>query len=89
MPMKKIIMFTMGSCPYCRRAHKFMEELYEAHPEYRDIPIEIIDETQQPQLADQYDYYYVPTYYIDGIKYHEGIPTFEKIEKVFKAAYEG
>jgi hypothetical protein len=29
---------------------------------------------KHPDIADQYDYYYVPTYYLDGIKFHEGIP---------------
>lgn len=31
----------------------------------------MIEETQHPDIADQYDYYYVPTFYVDGVKVHE------------------
>jgi thioredoxin 1 len=85
--MKKILMFTMECCPYCVKAHRWMSELLAEHPEYGSIEIEIIDELEQPVLADTYDYYYVPTYYVDGVKVHEGVPTHEIVENVYKAAY--
>ena len=66
-----------------------MEELYEQHPEYRDLDIEIIDEVQHPDIANQYDYYYVPTYYLDGEKFHEGIPNREMVSDLFQKAYAG
>lgn len=87
--MKKILMFTMESCPYCVRARRWMAETLKEHPEYQAIPIEYVDEMEQPKLADSYDYWYVPTYYVDGVKVHEGAATKEIVLGVFKKAFEG
>ena len=87
--MKKILMFTMESCPYCVKARRWMKELLAEHPEYGRIEIEIIDELEQPALADRYDYWYVPTYYVGGEKLHEGVPTKQIVQNVYRAAYEG
>lgn len=84
--MKPILMFTMASCPYCQRAHQWMREVVEAHPEYGELPITIIDEVVDPETANRYDYYYVPTYYVDGVKVHEGAATKQIIERVYALA---
>ena len=84
--MKKITMFIIKSCPYCKAALGWMDELKEKNPEYKDLKIEIIDENENPEIADKYDYHYVPTYYVDGKKVHEGAANLRKINKVFKAA---
>lgn len=84
--MKKITMFTMASCPFCRMAHRWMDAVIAEHPEYKDIEIEIIDEVRHPEIANRYDYWYVPTYYIDGEKVHEGAATKKKIKKVYDKA---
>ena len=84
--MKKITMFIIERCPYCKAALKWMDELYEKNPAYKNLEIEIIDENVHPEIADQYDYYYVPTYFVDGEKLHEGAAELEKIQKVFDAA---
>lgn len=84
--MKKITMFTMESCPYCRQAHKWMKELFESSPQYASIPLTIIDEVQDPDTADKYDYYYVPTYYVDNQKVHEGVASYSIISNVFEKA---
>jgi len=83
--MKPILMFVMASCPYCRAARRWMEEIMDEHPEYRDIPLTIVDEQQQPALANEYDYHYVPTFYVDGVKLHEGAASREIVERVFRA----
>ena len=85
--MKNVTMFKLASCPHCRRAFAWMEEVFSAHPEYRDVPLTVIDEGQQRELADKYDYYYVPTYYVGEEKVHEGVASYEKVEAVFRAAY--
>ena len=84
--MKKILMFTMASCPYCQRALQWMSELCAENPAYRTIPVELIDEVINPELANQYDYYYVPTYYVNGEKVHEGVATREIIQSVYEKA---
>jgi len=85
--MQKITMFTMDSCPYCKQAHKWMKEVFEAYPQYAEIPLTIIDEAKHPEIAEKYDYYYVPTYYIGSEKVHEGAASYDIIRDVFEKAY--
>ena len=86
--MKKITMFTMESCPYCQKALRWMEELFAENPVYQSLEITIIDENAHPDIARNYDYYYVPTYYVGNEKVHEGAASLEKIRRVFNIAIE-
>ena len=86
--MKKITMFVIAACPYCKAALKWMDELYEMDPAYKNLDIEIIDENIHPEISDRYDYTYVPTYYVGGEKLHDGVASLEKIKRVFDAAME-
>jgi thioredoxin 1 len=85
--MKKLLMFTMESCPYCVMARRWMKELLDEHPEYKKIEIKIVDEVAHPIYADKFDYYYVPTYYVGSEKAHEGVPTKEIVRGVYDKAY--
>ncbi len=60
-------MFYLNDCGYCAKAKRALEELYAEKPEYKNIPLTRIEETEQPALADQYDYYAVPSFF-DGQK---------------------
>lgn len=84
--MKEILLFVMAGCPHCRLALQAQDSLFAAHPAWRDIPLKIVDETREPAFADQFDYYYVPTYYVDGRKVHEGHAEREDVERVFQLA---
>lgn len=84
--MKKILYFYLESCPYCREADRFIEELKKENPEYAKIEFEKVEESRESERADKYDYYYVPTFYADGVKLHEGASTKEKIKRVLDAA---
>jgi glutaredoxin len=74
------------ACPHCQNAIKWMDELFKKHPEYREIPFEMTDEKKDPEYADKFDYYYVPTFYVGEEKVHEGIANFEIINSVFEKA---
>lgn len=84
--MKKITVFETSWCPHCKQAHAFMDELFCENPGYKELNIQFIDEDKEPDLANQYDYYFVPTYYLDSEKFHEGIPNKEIIRKLFDKA---
>ena len=84
--MKPVFMFITDWCPYCAKAFSIMEDLKKTNPEYANIEVTVIDEERQPEIAKQYDYYYVPTYYVDGVKLHEGVPTKDIIRTVFEEA---
>lgn len=86
--MKEIKLFVTETCPHCRRTHGYIRDLLAKHPEYREIPLTVIDENRESALAAQYDYYYVPTFYVEGEKVHEGVPSQEIVEEVFKQAYQ-
>ena len=63
-----------------------VKELQDSYPELRGVNIEAIEEQEQKKLADSLDYWYVPTYFVDGVKLLEGVPTKEKVEAVLRAA---
>lgn len=86
--MKEITMFILEGCPYCRQALSWMEELKKENPAYASIPVKIIDEKKEADLANQFDYYYVPTYYVDEEKLHEGVAKKEIIQNIFEKALE-
>jgi glutaredoxin len=81
-------MFILESCPYCTQAHTWMTELREENSKYANIVINIIDEEKQPDIAKSFNYYYVPTYYIDDVKVHEGIASKKIIKDIFDKAIE-
>lgn len=70
--MKPIKIFYQEKCPFCKKAFKYIEELKEENPDFKNLQIETIEETVHSDIADKYDYYYVPTFYLDGEKIHEG-----------------
>ncbi len=85
--MKLIKVFYQTNCPFCKRAFKCIDEL-KHRPEYKEIEIEAIEETMHPDIADLYDYYYVPTFYVDEEKVHEGGIYSNEIEAIFQKALE-
>jgi len=84
--MKKITMFILKSCPYCIEALRHMDRLAADDSRYGALDIEIIDEQERSDIADTYDYYYVPAYYVDGEKLHEGAASLQSVRRVFDAA---
>lgn len=84
--MKNIIMFETSWCPHCRRAHSFLKELFQENPAYKNIDIQFIDEELHPEIARTYDYYYVPTFYVEADKLHEGVPSKDALKQVLDAA---
>ena len=63
-----------------------MDELYAENDAYKALEIEKIDELVHPDIAEKYDYYYVPTYFVGDKKQHEGAASLEKIRRVFDLA---
>ena len=84
--MKELTMFYLETCPYCKRARAYMKELCGEDAKYADIPVKMVEERQEKALADSYDYYYVPCYYIDGEKVAEGAIDKDGVKAVFDKA---
>ena len=69
-----LTVFVMQGCPYCRSAKRAVQELQAENAAYRQAEISWIDENLQPELARRYDYYYVPSVFLDGKKLYEARP---------------
>ena len=80
---RHVNMMMLDTCPHCKRAFELMDELKKEHPEYNQVDIETIEERREPEKTKGYDYWYVPCFFVDGVKVHEGVPSKEKIEQVF------
>ena len=82
-------MFYLEHCPFCKRAFQYINELKAEHPELADIEIETIEESQHPEIADQYDYYYVPTFYVGDRKAHEGGIFKDEVRRLLQSVIDG
>lgn len=87
--MESVTYFFFEGCPYCKEADRWIDSLLSQRPEYRKIGLTRIDERKHPEIADKYDYYYVPTFYVGAEKVHEGAATRDKVEAVFMKAAGG
>ena len=83
--MKPIRLFYLENCPFWKKAFAYIDIL-KKQDIYKSIEIELIEESQQAELANQFDYYYVPTFYVDGEKVHEGGIFENEVETIFKKA---
>lgn len=84
--MKDVLMFMTSWCPYCKKASQIIDQLRKENQQYKDVDIVMIDEDKDRKYADTFDYYRVPTFYVDGVKIHEGAADMESIRKVFEKA---
>lgn len=81
-------MFMFNECPHCQLALRCLDELKQ-QDKYKDIEIKMVNEKEEPEYADQFDYYYVPTFYVEDEKVHEGHAEMEDVQKVLDLALEG
>ena len=86
--MKRVKLFYLKNCPFCKKALRYIEELKAEHAELAAVDIEMLEESELPDVADKFDYYYVPTFYVDGIKEHEGGIYPEAVERILRKALE-
>ncbi|MDY6399290.1 MAG: thioredoxin family protein [Synergistales bacterium] len=68
---KKITAFYLEGCPYCRQAREALKELTSENEKYSDIFIEWIEERQHPEISEKYNYYNVPSMFIEDEKIYE------------------
>ena len=86
--MKDVKLFYLKNCPFCKKAISYIESLKAQHQELAQVEIEMIEESEQKELADSFDYYYVPTFYVASEKVHEGGIYPEEVEEILRKALE-
>lgn len=84
--MKDLTLFYLESCPYCMRARQYMAELKAENPAYANIPLTMVEEREKKALADSYDYFYVPCFYMGEDKIAEGSIDKEGVRQVLDMA---
>lgn len=82
--MKDFKLFYLKSCPYCKKAIKYLDELRQENPAFQALELEWIEEKEQAELADTFDYYYVPTFFYKDKKLFEGAMNKEDVQKVLQ-----
>lgn len=78
--MHEIKLFYLPHCPYCKKTMNELKDLLN-DSKYSSLNIRFIDEEKEKELANSYNYYYVPTIYIGDNKELEGKFTKEELEK--------
>ena len=72
--MKEITVFYFPECPYCRQLERILKD-WNGRPELKDVAFRWVDEHREPEVADQYPYYYVPTLFEGKRKLYEADPS--------------
>ena len=76
-------MFILPTCPHCNNARRWIDELKSENEAYNSIEIELINEEKDVDLANSYDYYYVPSIFDGTKKLHEGVASKEGLKNIF------
>ena len=76
----KLTAFILPRCPYCLQARELIEELRAERPELSTIEIDFIDESARQELADRYDYFRVPSFFLGEEKLYEASPLWSRAE---------
>ena len=79
--MNELYYFKLKNCPYCIRVNGYLEELL-SEDNYKSIRIRHIDESKERELANSYNYYLVPSFFLNNEKLFEGIMHKEDVRKV-------
>ena len=85
--MRKVTCFYLTECPYCIQAKKALKELIAENPLYGEVEIDWIEESQNPDIIDQYDYYATPRMFIGKEKLYEAylFETYDECKAHVKA----
>ncbi len=65
-----------------------MEEITARRPELGKVEIDRMEEQERADIADQYDYYYVPCFFLGKEKLMEGVPSAATVEQALGRALE-
>ena len=84
--MHQLTLFYLKNCPFCKKALRYIDEAKAAHPELAAVDIELIEESERPDVANRYDYYYVPAFFLEREKLHEGGILPEEVEPLLRKA---
>ena len=87
--MKKLTMTILPGCPYCAMAREIITDLKKENKDFAGVEVTEIDESAEPERAGEYDYYYVPSFFLGKEKLYETSPSDDrdKMEGEIRAAF--
>lgn len=79
---KALTIFHQQTCPFCIKARQALDELLEEQPAYKEVSVEWIEESEHPEIIEQYDYYATPSIFAGKEKLYEATiyDSYEKIK---------
>ena len=88
--MPNVTVFYLKDCPYCVKAKRAVRELLKEEPRFGAIEQTWIEERERPEIAERYDYYYVPSVYCGETKLYECDPAegYGEIKSHIRDAFE-
>lgn len=78
--MNQVTVIVKEHCPYCAQA---LRQIQLIQPKYPGVEVVILDEQEHTDLAEQYDYFYLPAVFVDQKKIFEGAAYKADIERAF------
>lgn len=78
--------FYLPHCPHCKLAARCLGDLQRENPAYAAVAVNWIDESAEKALADSYDYWNVPCFYLGREKLFEGHMEKADVKAVLDAA---
>lgn len=84
--MQTLTLFYLENCPHCKKAQQLIDQLIAENPDFGSLKIVKIEESKEPELANQYDYFYVPTFYVGDKKLHEGTVNKSQVQQILQSA---
>ncbi len=88
--MEKVLCFYLKNCPYCRQAKQALDDLINENPQYGKVNVEWIEENENSDIIDDYDYYATPSMFIGRHKIYEAhlFETYEECKAHVKEVLE-
>ena len=88
--MPTLTIFYLTNCPYCKNAKRAIAELFTEDPAYTALTLNWIEEREQPDVANRYDYYRVPTIFCGKEKLYEADPSqnYDSIKTSIRDAFD-
>lgn len=82
--MKRIQLYYWPTCPYCQEVLQWMQEVRREKPELAQVKVDMINALEKGHEPAPAYYYYVPTFFVDGKKVHEGVGSKQMVETVLR-----
>lgn len=83
-----LTVIVLSDCPHCLRALELLEKIRRGDKELQAVPVSVIRADETPEEAADYDYCYVPAFFIGEKLWDEGSLTKARIKEFLSLGQE-